>query len=198
MPQWLCATLAISAFGVAAGSQAAEPMTAGPADGDLEWIYSCPSSKGCAFSCPTGAGGATAATGEATTVVGRAMAATGGTMAATHVTKLTIHLRWLEIGNRNAQAIFNYGSPFGQWLLDKHWTRYVIMPSQRHDVRLLRPYKISRSQTVIASMSAIRSPSGQSCPRLGDLLYSRSAGVQCTDMHSRERTLSYQRYQWIT
>jgi hypothetical protein len=104
MPRWLYATLAISVSGGAAVLQAAEPATPGPAEADLEWIYSCPSSKGCAFSCPTGAGGATAPTGEAT--AGRAMAMTGGTMAATHVTKLTIHLRRIRIDKEQAQAIF--------------------------------------------------------------------------------------------
>jgi len=51
MRRWLSATLLISLIGLAAGTQAAEPATPGPADADLEWIYSCPSSKGCAFSC---------------------------------------------------------------------------------------------------------------------------------------------------
>ena len=106
MPRWLYATLAISVLGVATDTQAAEPVAPEPADADLVWIYSCPSSKGCAFSCPTGAGGATAATGAATTTTGGPMATTGGTMAATHVTKLTIHLRRLRMGNQNAQAIF--------------------------------------------------------------------------------------------
>jgi hypothetical protein len=106
MRRWLFAILAISVFGVAAITQAAEPVAPGPADADLEWIYSCPSSKGCAFSCPTGAGGATAATGGTTTATGRVMATTGGTMAATHVTKLTIHLRRIRIDNEQAQAIF--------------------------------------------------------------------------------------------
>jgi hypothetical protein len=106
MRRWLFAILAISVFGVSAITQATEPVTPGPADSDLEWIYSCPSSKGCAFSCPTGAGGATAATGGSTTATGRVMATTGGTMAATHVTKLTIHLRRIRIDNEQAQAIF--------------------------------------------------------------------------------------------
>ena len=99
MRRWLYTTLAISSFGLAAGTQAAEPAMPGPADADLEWVYSCPSSKGCAFSCPTGAGGVLAATGGT-------MAATGGAMAATHVTKLTIQLRRLRIDNEQAQAIF--------------------------------------------------------------------------------------------
>ena len=81
MPGWLYATLAISVFGVAGGTQAAEPVTPGPGDTDLEWIYSCPSSKGCAFTCP-GAG------------------------SATHVTKLNIQLRRLEIASDNALALF--------------------------------------------------------------------------------------------
>jgi len=91
MRRWLFATLAISLFGLAASAwclktQAAEPAApaAPDADGSLEWIYSCPSSKGCAFSCP-GAGGA---------------------MAATHVTKLNIHLRRLRIDNDQALALF--------------------------------------------------------------------------------------------
>ena len=92
MRRWLYATLPISLVGLAAGTQAAEPVAPGPVDADLEWIYSCPSSQGCAFSCPTGAGGA--------------LAATGGAMAATHVTKLTIQLRRLRIDNEQAQAIF--------------------------------------------------------------------------------------------
>jgi hypothetical protein len=109
MLRWFYATLAISVFGGAAVTEAAEPVTPGSADADLEWIYSCPSSKGCAFSCPTGAGGGTSATREPTT--GRAMAMTGGTMAATHVTKLTIHLRRLQIDKEQAQAIFyNYST----------------------------------------------------------------------------------------
>jgi len=106
MPRWLYAKLVISVFGVTAVTQATEPVAPGSADADLEWIYSCPTSKGCAFSCPTGAGGAMSAKGEATNAMGRAMAPTGGTMAATHVTKLTIHLRWLRIGNEQAQAMF--------------------------------------------------------------------------------------------
>ena len=86
MRRWLYATLPISLVGLAAGTQAAEPVAPGPVDADLEWIYSCPSSKGCAFSCP-GAG------------------------AATHVTKLTIHLRRLRIDNENALALFyNYST----------------------------------------------------------------------------------------
>ena len=106
MPGWLYATLALSVFGVTGGTQAAEPVTPGPEDADLEWVYSCPSSKGCAFSCPTGAVGATAAVGAATTAMGRVMGSTGGTMAATHVTKLTIHLRRLRIDNQRTQAMF--------------------------------------------------------------------------------------------
>ena len=82
MPRWLYATLASSVFGLAAGTQAAEPVAPGPVDADLEWIYSCPSSQGCAFSCPTGAGGALAATGGTMGTTG------GGAMAATHVTKI--------------------------------------------------------------------------------------------------------------
>jgi hypothetical protein len=81
MRRWLYA--AISVFSLANGIQAAEPVTPGVPDQEasLEWIYSCPSSKGCAFSCP-GAG------------------------AATHVTKLTIHLRRLRIDNEQALALF--------------------------------------------------------------------------------------------
>ena len=99
MPRWLYATLASSVFGLAAGTQAAEPVTPGPADADLDWIYSCPSSKGCAFICPTGAGGALSRSW------GR-LVTTGGGMAASHVTKLTIHLRRIRIDNEQAQAIF--------------------------------------------------------------------------------------------
>jgi hypothetical protein len=106
MPRWCCATLAISVFAVAAATQAAEPVAPGPGDSDLEWIYSCPTSKGCAFSCPTGAGGVAAATGQAATATGRATGMTGEAMAATHVTKLTIHLRLLHFGNKQALAIF--------------------------------------------------------------------------------------------
>jgi len=93
MRRWFFATLAISLFGLAAGAscletKAAEPAMPGGRDADasLEWTYSCPSSKGCAFSCP-GAG------------------------AATHVTKLTIYLRRLRIDNENALALFyNYST----------------------------------------------------------------------------------------
>jgi len=106
MSRSLYAMLAISVLGVASVTRATEPVAPGSADADLEWIYSCPSSKGCAFNCPTGVGGATAATREATTAAGRAMATTVGTMAATHVTKLTIHLRRLRIDNEQVQAIF--------------------------------------------------------------------------------------------
>jgi hypothetical protein len=104
MPRSFYAMLAISVLCVATITQATEPVAPGSADADLEWIYSCPSSRGCAFNCPTGVGGATAATGETTTATGRAT--TPGTMAATHVTKLTIHLRRLRIDNEQAQAIF--------------------------------------------------------------------------------------------
>jgi len=112
MRRCLFATLAMSVLGFAAAScpetQAAEPATSGGRnpDASYEWIYSCPSSKGCAFSCPTGAVGATAAVGAATTAMGRVMGSTGGTMAATHVTKLTIHLRRLRIDNQRTQAMF--------------------------------------------------------------------------------------------
>ena len=96
MPRWLYATLAISVFGVAAVTQAVGPVTPGPADADLDWIY---------FSCPTGAGVGT----EATSATGRA--ATSGTMAATHVTKLTIHLHQLEVGNDKALAlVYDYST----------------------------------------------------------------------------------------
>src|SRR5215475_4593351 len=83
MRRWLYPTLAISVFGLVTSTQAAEPVTPGAPDTEtsLEWIYSCPSSKGCAFSCP-GAG------------------------AATHVTKLTIRLRRLRIDNEQALALF--------------------------------------------------------------------------------------------
>jgi hypothetical protein len=101
------ATLASMVFGVATVARAAEPVTPGPMNADLDWIYSCPNGKGCAFSCPTGAGGVT----EGTTATGRAIATAGGTMAAAHVTKLTIHLRRLPIGDKQAQAIFyNYST----------------------------------------------------------------------------------------
>ena len=100
MRRWLYATLAISSFGLAAGTQAAEPAMPGPADADLEWVYSCPSSKACAFICPTGGGG-----GALARSYGR-LVTTGGGMAASHVTKLTIHLRRLLIDNNPAQAIF--------------------------------------------------------------------------------------------
>lgn len=88
MRRWLFATLAISLFDLSAGtshaeSQAVELATPrGPyADGSLDWIYSCPHSKPCTFSCP-------------------------GAVAAAHVTKLTIHLRLLHFGNKQALAIF--------------------------------------------------------------------------------------------
>ena len=84
MPGWLYATLALSVFGVTGGTQAAEPVTPGPEDADLEWVYSCPSSKGCAFSCP----------------------GSGGAMTAAHVTKLTIHLRPLRMDEEKALALF--------------------------------------------------------------------------------------------
>jgi hypothetical protein len=88
MRRWSFATLAMGLVGLAAGAscpetQATEPATSGVrnADTSYEWIYSCPSSKGCAFTCP-GAG------------------------LATHVTKLNIQLRRLEIGNESALALF--------------------------------------------------------------------------------------------
>lgn len=99
MPRWFYATLAISVIGAATGTLAAQPAGPEPVDADLEWIYSCPSSKGCAFSCPTGAGGSLESS------YGRLVTTWGG-MAASHVTRLTIHLRRLQIGNENAQAIF--------------------------------------------------------------------------------------------
>jgi len=105
MPRWFYATLAISAFAVAAATQAAEPVAPGPGDPDTEWIYSCASSR-CGFSCPTGAGGATAATGQATSATRREMGRTGGMMSAMHVTKLTIHLRRVLLGNQQAQTLF--------------------------------------------------------------------------------------------
>ena len=88
MRRWLFATLAISLFGLSAGTPYAESQgvalatPAGPqADGSLDWIYSCPNSKPCTFSCP-------------------------GAVAAAHVIKLTIHLRRLQIGNIDALALF--------------------------------------------------------------------------------------------
>ena len=106
MRRWFFATLAISLFGLAAGAscletKAAEPAMPGGRDADasLEWIYSCPSSKGCSFICPTGTGGALSRSW------GR-LVTTGGGMAASHVTKLTIHLRRIRIDNEQAQAIF--------------------------------------------------------------------------------------------
>jgi hypothetical protein len=87
MRRWLFATLAISLFDLSAGtshaeSQAVELATPrGPyADGSLDWIYSCPHSKPCTFSCP-------------------------GAVAAAHVIKLTIRLRRLQI-NKDALALF--------------------------------------------------------------------------------------------
>jgi hypothetical protein len=99
MRQWSIATLAISLFGLAAGTRAAEPAMPGVPDGDgsLEWIYSCPSSKGCTFTCPTG---------RAVAAAGGTVAATGAALAAAHVTKLTIHLRRLRIGSEQAVALF--------------------------------------------------------------------------------------------
>jgi hypothetical protein len=87
MRRWFFATLAMSLLGLVAAScpktQAAEPATSGGRNPDApyEWIYSCPSGKGCAFTCP-GAG------------------------SATHVTKLNIQLRRLQIANDNALALF--------------------------------------------------------------------------------------------
>jgi hypothetical protein len=93
MRRWSFATLAL--FGLAAaGAQAAEPGVP-DADGSLEWIYTCPSSKGCTFSCPTGRA-----------VAAGTIAATGGALAAAHVTKLTINLRRLRIGSEQAVAMF--------------------------------------------------------------------------------------------
>ena len=111
MPRRFRAMLAINVLALAPATQAADPVASGPGDQELEWIYSCPTSKGCAFTCPTGAAAATAATGQATTATGRVMGTTGGTMAATHVTKLTIQLRRLLLGNEQAQAMFyNYST----------------------------------------------------------------------------------------
>jgi len=91
MWRWLFATLAMSLFGLSAGASHAETQTAELAtpgrphkDASLEWIYSCPSSKGCAFSCP----------------------GSGGAMTAAHVTKLTIHLRPLRMDEEKALALF--------------------------------------------------------------------------------------------
>jgi len=84
MRRWLFAPLAMSFVGASCpGTQAAEPATPGGrnAGASYEWLYSCPSSKGCAFTCP-GAG------------------------LATHVTKLTIQLRRLEVGNEAPLALF--------------------------------------------------------------------------------------------
>src|SRR5215831_2488524 len=88
MWRWLFATLAISLFGLSAGASHAETQTAelptpgGPhAGGSLEWIYSCPTSKGCAFTCP-------------------------GIGTAAHATKLTTNLRRLQIENESALALF--------------------------------------------------------------------------------------------
>jgi hypothetical protein len=88
MRRWQFATLAISLFGFSAGTSHAESQAfalATPAEphakGSLDWIYSCPNSKPCTFSCP-------------------------GAVAATHVIKLTIHLRRLQIGNKDALALF--------------------------------------------------------------------------------------------
>jgi len=62
MRRWLFAPLAMSLVELAAGAScpetgAAEPATSGGrnAGASYEWIYSCPSNKGCAFTCP-GAG----------------------------------------------------------------------------------------------------------------------------------------------
>jgi len=91
MWRWLFVTLAMSLFGLSAGASYAEAQTAESAtperphkDASLEWIYSCPSSKGCAFSCP----------------------GSGGAMTAAHVTKLTIHLRPLRMEDEKALALF--------------------------------------------------------------------------------------------
>lgn len=87
MRRWFT-PLAMSLVGLVTGvscpeTQAAEPATSEgrKADASYEWLYSCPSSKGCAFTCP-GAG------------------------LATHVTRLTIQLHQLEIGNEKALALF--------------------------------------------------------------------------------------------
>jgi hypothetical protein len=78
----------MSLFGLVSGAScretlAAESATSGErgSDGSLEWIYSCPTSKGCAFTCP-------------------------GTGVASHVTKLNIQLRRLRIDNEKALALF--------------------------------------------------------------------------------------------
>jgi len=87
----LFATLTFSLFGLSTGVSNAETQTAElatpgrpHANASLEWIYSCPSSKGCAFSCPGAGGGMTAA----------------------HVTKLTINLRPLRMDEEKALALF--------------------------------------------------------------------------------------------
>ena len=87
----LLAALAMSLVGLSAGASNAETQTAElatpgrpHANASLEWIYSCPSSKGCAFSCPGAGGGMTAA----------------------HVTKLTINLRPLRMDDEKALALF--------------------------------------------------------------------------------------------
>jgi hypothetical protein len=88
MRRWLLATLAVGLPGLAAGYSSLEaqtqPVTPRPhaTDESFQWIYSCPSSKGCAFNCP-GAGGAA------------------------HVTKLTIHLRRIRIdSDQSSLALF--------------------------------------------------------------------------------------------
>lgn len=47
----------------------------------FQWNYSCPSSRGCSFTCP-------------------------GTAAADHVTKLDVYLGTVPVGNERAPAIF--------------------------------------------------------------------------------------------
>ena len=55
-----CATQAIRLFAIAVATQAAEPGAPGPGNPDLDMDLLMPTSKGCAFSCPTGAGEAAA------------------------------------------------------------------------------------------------------------------------------------------
>ena len=64
-----------------------EPGPPYPAGSDIkfQWSYSCPSSKGCAFSCMGG----------------------GGTSGTSHVTKLTVYLGRMSFGtDENAFALF--------------------------------------------------------------------------------------------
>ena len=64
-------------------SAAAKPNPSYPRDSQItfQWNYSCPSSRGCSFSCP-------------------------GTAGADHVTKLDIYLGSVPIGTQRSPAIF--------------------------------------------------------------------------------------------